>query len=345
MLELDRVNLAYQNQQVIFDFDLQLAKGQFGCLLGPSGCGKSSILRAIAGFEALQSGQVKLGGNIVGSQHSLTPPEKRNIGMVFQDFALFPHLTVAQNIAFGLQHLPARDRCVRVAKMAELIGLTELTDRYPHALSGGQQQRVALARALATEPDLLLLDEPFSSLDEELRETLAQDCANVVRQQGITTLMVTHDQHEAFALADVIAVMNEGRLQQVGTAYELYHQPSNAFVADFVGDGVFIDARTTVDGQLETCLGKFSVKQLSSKANTQLKLLVRPDDILHVDESERKAKVVARAFQGAHIFYQLELIDGSKQRVQCLAPSHHDHQIGEVFGIQLDIKHLVYFEM
>jgi len=342
MLELEHVSIAYAEHQVVSDVSFKLEAGQIGCLLGPSGCGKTSLLRAICGFEPVQGGKVWLRGNEVSSQQVMLAPEKRNIAVVFQDFALFPHLTVAKNIAFGLLKQTNTQKAQRVSELLQLIGLPDIGERYIHSLSGGQQQRVALARALANKPDVLLLDEPFSSLDAELREGLAADIRQILKSQGITALMVTHDQHEAFNMADVIGVLQQGKLHQWDTAYALYHQPATRFVADFVGQGAMLNAVVDQSRQLKTALGTFATEQVFTPGH-QLQILVRPDDILHDDTSTVTAKVESKAFRGSHILYKLTLDNG--ESVLCLAPSHHDHEIGFTFGIRLDIEHLIFFEL
>ena len=345
MLQLNRLSLAYQTKLVVHQVSFTLEKGEIGCLLGPSGCGKTSILRAIAGFESITHGQIKLRNKLVSDAKHCLPPEKRQVAVVFQDFALFPHLNISQNIAFGLQSMSKADKERRVTELLELVGLVDIEKRYPHSLSGGQQQRVALARALATKPDVLLLDEPFSSLDAELRGDLAKDIRNILKHEGSTALMVTHDQHEAFAMADNIGVINEGKLLQWATAYELYHEPKTPFVADFVGNGVFLKGQLNTDNQIQTSLGLFDLPQnIELPSGRFVNLLVRPDDIVHDDDSLSLAKVIGRAFKGAHILYELQLNHQAQEKVLCLAPSHHDHQIGEQIGIRLDLEHLILFE-
>lgn len=345
MLQLKELRLAYQQKSVVHDVSFGLSAGQIGCLLGPSGCGKTSILRAIAGFEAIEHGQVFLRGHLVSERGLNIAPEKRRVAVVFQDFALFPHLTVGQNISFGLHSMSEIQKNQRVTELLDLVGLSGIEDRYPHSLSGGQQQRVALARALAPRPDLLLLDEPFSSLDAELREELAQDIRAILKHEGATALMVTHDQHEAFAMADKIGVLNQGKLLQWASAYDLYHKPSTRFVADFVGNGVFLNGRVTGEGTIQTSLGLFTIPVGSHLlAEENIDLLIRPDDIVHDDESSDVAKVIGRAFKGAHILYELQLNHPGQEKVLCLAPSHHDHQQGEQIGIRLDLEHLILFK-
>lgn len=344
MLNLKNVAVAYQNVKAVEDVTFELEAGQIGCLLGPSGCGKTSVLRAIAGFERLSAGTIRLREQWVAATHNHMDPEKRGVAVVFQDYALFPHLTVAQNIAFGLHKQSSQQKHQRVTELLELIGLPGYGSRYPHALSGGQQQRIALARAMAAKPDLLLLDEPFSSLDAELRDELAKELRTILKHEETTALMVTHDQHEAFAMADVIGVMNKGRLLQWSDAYALYHRPVNRFVASFVGDGVFLSATIDDKTQINSSLGVFPIHPESGfKQDDKVVFLVRPDDIVHDDASKTLAKVVERSFQGSHILYQLELQQVDQARVLCLAPSHHDHQLNELIGIRLDLEHLIVF--
>ncbi|MFT4747640.1 MAG: iron(III) transport system ATP-binding protein [Congregibacter sp.] len=344
MLSLNNVSVAYQKMKAVQDVTFTLKVGQIGCLLGPSGCGKTSVLRAVAGFESLSAGQIYLRDKLVSTKNSLLEPEKRRVAVVFQDYALFPHLTVAQNIAFGLHGFSKLQKRDRVNELLILVGLPGYNSRYPHALSGGQQQRVALARALAAKPDLLLLDEPFSSLDSELRYELAKELRAILKHEKTTALMVTHDQNEAFAMADVIGVMNKGYLLQWTDAYTLYHRPANRFVAKFIGDGVFLSATVDNETNLNSGLGMFPINSASEfKPDDKVVFLVRPDDIIHDDESETLARVVDRSFQGSHILYQLELQHVGCARVLCLALSHHDHQLNELIGIRFDLEHLIVF--
>lgn len=345
MLNLNKIAIEYQKTRVVDGLNLTLKTGQIGCLLGPSGCGKTSILRSIAGFEPIAEGEISLRDEVVSQVNHQVSAEKRRISVVFQDFALFPHLNVTDNIAFGLHKLTRSHKDAKVAELLELVGLEKHRLHFPYQLSGGQQQRVALARAMAPEPELLLLDEPFSSLDAELRDELATEIRQILKRANTTALMVTHDQHEAFAMADVIGVLKQGELHQWDDAYRLYHKPASRFVADFIGNGVFLSATLVESDQLDTGLGRFSLPAGHSyKSGQTLELLVRPDDIVHCDNSEHWGRVKSRAFKGAHIMYELEINSQGKETVLCLAPSHHDHKIGERFGIRLDLAHLIVFE-
>ena len=335
---------AYGAQPVVRGMSFSLAPGIIGCLLGPSGCGKTTVLRCLAGFEPVQGGSIAIGGRVVSNATLRIPPEERGVGMVFQDYALFPHLTVSRNVAFGLRklHGPEIDR--RVEAMLDLVGLRHAASAYPHELSGGQQQRVALARALAPQPGLLLLDEPFSNLDVDLRERLSLEVRDILKAAGTTAILVTHDQHEAFALADEIGVMNAGVIEQWDAAYDLYHQPRTRFVADFVGQGVFLRGVAIGRGRVVTELGELATDNPASmEEGASVDLLLRPDDIVHDDESPWQAEVTAKAFRGADFVYTLKLVSGT--RVLSLVPSHHNHAIGERIGIRLSINHVVAFPL
>jgi len=342
-LEIDKVCFEYPGHgPVCWNFSLTLGDGDIGCLLGPSGCGKTTVLRCIAGLEPVQGGEIRLHGNPVSRPGQTAPPENRRVGFVSQDYALFPHLTVGANVAFGLNRLGARARADRVAELLAAVGMPKAADRYPHELSGGQMQRVALARALAPRPQLLLLDEPFSNLDVELRERLSIEVRAILKSLGTTALMVTHDQHEAFAIADYVGVMNDGVVEQWDTPYSLYHRPASRFVADFVGEGVLLAARASQDDGIDTVLGALRhCPGCSLKPGDDVALLLRPDDVLHDDDSAMKAEVVKKAFRGAEFLYTLRLDDGTQ--VLSLVPSHHNHAIGEKIGIKLDVDHVVAF--
>jgi iron(III) transport system ATP-binding protein len=339
ILQVEGLGHAYGRHQVVRELSFSLPSGAIGCLLGPSGCGKTTVLRCIAGFESAQQGVIRINGREVSGAGVAVPPEKRRIGMVFQDYALFPHLSVGENIAFGLR-TPGAARDARVAVLAGLVGLTAALEKYPHEISGGQQQRVALARALAPRPDLLLLDEPFSNLDVDLRARLSAEVREIIKASGATAVLVTHDQQEAFAMADEIGVLHDGRIQQWDSAYNLYHRPVNRFVADFVGQGVFLPARAVNSHELEIELGVLHNAAFGDTGGS-LEVLLRPDDVVHDDDAPTKAEVVHKAFRGAEILYTLRLESGRK--VLALVPSHHNHAIGERIGIRLDVDHVVAF--
>ena len=333
---------AYGAHHVVRGMDFTLEPGRIGCLLGPSGCGKTTVLRCLAGFEPVQGGEILLSDRVVSKPGLQVPPERRGIGMVFQDYALFPHLTVAKNVAFGLTRMPEDAAADRTAAMLELVGLAAVADVYPHELSGGQQQRVALARALAPAPDLLLLDEPFSNLDVDLRERISLEVREILKAAGTTAILVTHDQHEAFAIADEIGIMKDGAIEQWDSAYNLYHRPRTRFVADFVGQGVFLRGVAESEGRVQTELGVLDGEWPQEvPPESPVDVLLRPDDIVHDDASPWQAEVCAKAFRGAEFLYTLKLASGT--RVLSLVPSHHNHAIGEFIGIRLAIDHVVAF--
>ncbi len=353
-LQLDQVRVTYgrgsQGKAAVEAASLSLGQGQIGVLIGPSGCGKTSLLRAVAGLEQLAGGTVRLAGQTLGDQAASVhvAPEDRGIGMVFQDYALFPHLSVADNIGFGLAHLPRAERGARVAEMLDLVGLGHAARRAPHQLSGGQQQRIALARALARRPRLLLLDEPFSSLDVDLRERLAQDVRAILKQIDATALFVTHDQMEAFAIGDLIGVMQQGRLEQWDEAYALYHRPATRFVAGFIGHGVFAPGRiVSLPGgpRLRTALGDLDdageCLLPGAYPGDECDVLLRADDIVHDDDAPVKAQIERKAFRGSEFLYTLRLATG--EQVLAHVPSHHDHQLGEWIGIRAEVDHVVTF--
>ena len=351
LLRVEDLQLAYDGSdgghEAVRGLSFSLARGAIGCLLGPSGCGKTTVLRCIAGFETPSAGRILLNGAVVSSPEQNLVPEKRRIGMVFQEHALFPHLSAAKNIAFGLSHEVPIGK--RVQELATLTGITEFLEKYPHELSGGQQQRVALARALAPRPDLLLLDEPFSNLDTGMRERLSLELRDIIKVSGATAVLVTHDQHEAFAMADEIGVMREGRIEQWDLAYNLYHRPVNRFVANFVGQGVFLPAKVLSPQKIEIELGVLDgdiphACQIGCEVcgkGCRADVLLRPDDVIHDDNAPTQAEVVHKAFRGAEILYTLKLASGRK--VLALVPSHHNHALGERIGIRLDVDHVVAF--
>ncbi len=355
-LQLKQLSVRYESQapsapSAVDGVSFGLKAGEIGVLIGPSGCGKTTLLRAVAGLEPLSGGSVELAGEVVSSQAYVLAPEQRRVGMVFQDYALFPHMDIGRNVAFGIMHLPGDARRERVREVLALVGLEASRRSMPHELSGGQQQRVALARALAPKPQLLLLDEPFSNLDVDLRERLAHEVRSILKAADATALMVTHDQLEAFATGDVIGVMHEGKLHQWADAYTLYHRPATRFVADFIGHGVFAKARVELHNEggalhkhVVTPLGELHdilPSELEGLAVGEVDVLLRADDIIHDDASPVQAKIIRKAFRGNEFLYTLELKTG--EQVMAHVPSHHDHKIGEWIGIRAEVDHVVTF--
>lgn len=342
LLAVNNVEQSYGSRQVIKSLSFSLRTGEIGCLLGASGCGKTTMLRCIAGFERIDAGEIRLNGNAVADGRFSMPAEERRIGMVFQDYALFPHLDVAANVGFGLHRMEKPLRVRRVTELLDTVGLARASHRFPHELSGGQQQRVALARALAPRPQLLLLDEPFSNLDVGLRERLGAEVRDILKHQNTTAILVTHDQNEAFGIADSVGLMQDGGLAQWDSPYNLYHKPASRFVAEFIGQGAFLSGQVVGDQAVEIELGRFPARLPDAwPLGTPVDVLLRPDDILHDDGSALKAEVMAKHFRGAAFLYTLRLPKGGM--VVSLVPSHHDHPIGGKIGIRAEIDHLVAF--
>lgn len=342
-LEVNNISKKYKSKFVINTLSFELQKGSIGCLLGESGCGKTTTLRCIAGFETIQSGSIFIDRALVSSSTARIPPENRRLGMIFQDYALFPHLTVRKNITFGLEGMPKQKKNRRVIEMLDLVGLTSHTEKYPHELSGGQQQRVAVARALAPNPDLLLMDEPFSNLDVALRERLCIDVRRILKNLGISALLVTHNQHEAFAMADIIGVMKDGQLEQWDSAYHLYHRPISQYVADFVGEGALVQGKVTAEDEVSTQLGALKGRfSYPCRNGCSANVLIRPEDIIHDDNSRYKAKILRKKFRGANILYTLRL--QNEEKILALVSSHHNHSIGQEIGIRPQVDEIVLFE-
>ena len=333
----------FAGHQVLKAVDFDLPTGKIACLLGASGSGKTTLLRTLMGFEKLNAGCVSMEGRILDDGIRSVPAHQRGIGMVFQEPALLGHLSVAKNIAFGLHRQSKSETQARVAHLLELIGLSGLAERYPHQLSGGQQQRVALARALAPRPQLLLLDEPFASLDAHLRLQLAQDVRALLENEGVSAIMVTHDQAEAFAFADVLGVLQNGELAQWANPYDVYHQPASRAVAEFVGQGAWVHGQVMDAHTVTLPLGQYVSERAHGFAlGATLDVLLRPDDVVHVEDASLQARVLDKSFRGSDFMYQLALPCG--QTVLAQVASHHRHAVGEWIGVQLDLNHLIAFE-
>ncbi|MDP1947143.1 MAG: ABC transporter ATP-binding protein [Nitrospirota bacterium] len=340
VLELRHVSCSYETgRPAVQEISFAAREGEILCLLGPSGCGKTTILRAIAGFEPVRSGQIFLSGQLMSSPDVMTPTENRRVGMVFQEYALFPHLRVQDNIAFGLQQLTRNIRAARVQEMLRLTGLEGFERRYPHELSGGQQQRVALARALVQNPVVLLLDEPFSNLDPDMAGRMRQELHELLRRTKTTTVLVTHDHDEAFAMADRIAVLNQGRLEQFDTPEMIYHMPATPFVADFVGQADFIPG-TVSHGMVQTELGEFP-DTIGCKDDTTVVVMIRPDDIHLVPTEGARARVLSRQFRGSENLYTVRLPSG--QIVHSSQSSTSVYQAGTTVELRVLATHTVLF--
>ena len=342
ILNVADLYLSFGRTAVLQGFGFDLEAGEIACLLGHSGCGKTTALRAVAGFEQPERGRIALQERTLSDGRLFVPPHLRRIGMVFQDYALFPHLNVADNIAFGLSGRSAEARKARVAELLALIGLPDYGGHYPHQLSGGQQQRVALARALAPKPELVLLDEPFSNLDADLRTRLSKEVRSLLKQENTSALLVTHDQQEAFAMADKIGIMADGRLQQWDTPYNLYHNPATPAIAGFIGQGVLLRGQMSGSHCVRLALGEFcGVVPHHCQSCREVDVLLRPDDVVHDDNSPVSAEVLDKDFKGSYFIYTLKLDSG--ETVPAHVPSHHNHPIGSRIGIRLELEHLIAF--
>jgi iron(III) transport system ATP-binding protein len=324
VLRIEGLTQEYGQEAAVRDFDLAVKEGELLTLLGPSGCGKTTTLRMIAGLERPSAGEVRIGGETVTGDGGFVPPEDRDVGLVFQNFALFPHLTVEENITFGIDSWDGADREARATELLELVDLEPHREKPPAQLSGGQQQRVALARSLAPEPEVLLLDEPFSNLDVRLRIEMREEVRRILKETGVTAISVTHDQEEALSISDRVAIMNDGRLEQVGKPEVVFENPESRFVASFLGRASFIRGQVYGD-TVETVLGSLETSQIngpvSAYEGAEIDVLVRPDDLEAVPANEATAngKIIHRQYNGPTFVYRVELTNGST--VRCL----HNH--------------------
>jgi iron(III) transport system ATP-binding protein len=348
MLAVDDIYCSYDKSSVIKGISFNVAQGEIACLLGASGCGKTTALRAIAGFQDLDKGNISLAGKNLSSKGLTIAPEHRDIGMVFQENALFPHLNIARNIGFGIRSLSRTEQQKRCTELLKLVNLEQHENRFPHELSGGQQQRVALARALAPGPGLLLLDEPFSNLDGELRKRLAREVRDILVQSKTTAILVTHDLEEAFTFADQIGVVDQGRIQQWGTPFNLYHQPINQFVAGFVGRGVLLPGTVSASSSRDetasivTELGTISGQCHSAQvAGGQVQVLLRPDDVVVGAETGTPAIVRRRVFSGSVTYYSLELPSGAI--LESTLDTQRQYTPGDSVSVVASAPHLITF--
>ncbi len=310
VLELQNVACAYEAGCLAIEgISLSARQGDVMGLLGPSGCGKTTILRAIAGFESVVCGEIRLHGEPVAAVDRHVPPERRRVGMVFQDYALFPHLTVRENVGFGVTHGPAHERRRHIDAMLALTGLSDLARRYPHSLSGGQQQRVALARALAPQPVLLLLDEPFSNLDPDTTYRMRRELLALLKTTQTTAILVTHDHEEALGMADAVAVLHHGQLEQVASPETVYHLPASPFVAEFVGQADFIPG-TIHDAVVRTQLGEFPVPR-DYRGSPDVVVMIRPDDVGICENGSGDGTIQSRQFRGSETLYGIRLASGT----------------------------------
>jgi len=343
VLEIDGLTRDFGEECAIEDLTLSVREGELLTLLGPSGCGKTTTLRTIAGLERPDRGSVVLDGERVAGEGVHVAPEARDVGLVFQDFALFPHMSAAENVAFGIDDWPADERADRVDELLELVGLGDQGESPPSELSGGQQQRVALARALAPEPDLLLLDEPFSNLDKDLRVRTREEVRRILIEAGVTAVFVTHDQEEALSISDRVAVMHDGAIEQAGHPEQVFQHPTSRFVAGFLGHASFLSAFVH-DDEVRTAIGELDRERIHGLASaydrTAVDVLVRPDDVVAygaADEDRADGRVTYRRYLGPTVLYRVELENGDT--VECMH-NHSEHvDLDEPVHVELTADH------
>lgn len=345
-LSLAGVSRTFVGDDGIQELSLDVHRGEILTLLGPSGCGKTTTLRTIAGLERPDAGTVSIDDEVVAGPDTFRPPEQRDVGLVFQEFALFPHLTAAENVAFGIKDLPAAERTERVDALFDLVGLQAHREQYPEDLSGGQKQRVALARALAPEPALVLLDEPFSNLDRDRRVEMREEVRRILRTAGVTAIFVTHDQEEALAISDRIAVVRDGQLEQVGRPEAVFQRPATRFVADFFGDAGFLPGTYRRDG-VRTPLGTLPVDQFEGleehPLGTDLDILIRPDDVgaRPVAADRADGRVSYRRYRGPMVQYRVRLEDGTV--VECLHNHTRDLSLEATVAVEVETDHRLWW--
>nr|WP_067046095.1 ABC transporter ATP-binding protein [Moritella sp. JT01] len=341
-LRISDLHCSYAGVDILTGLDLNLGKNEILCLLGPSGCGKTTTLKLIAGLLPPTQGSIEINGNIVDNGEFNLAPEKRNVGMIFQDYALFPHLTVTDNVVFSLHKQSKTKQKEKLDYVLKLVNLTEFADRYPHQLSGGQQQRVAIARALASSPELLLLDEPFSNIDSQVRHHLIEEMRGLLKSHNMSAIFVTHSKEEAFAFADRLAVFHQGKIEQLGTPSELYNQPATRFVADFLGKVNYLDAVVVDDYSVQTALGVIrSQHKLSVAVGEQKLLALRPQQLKLALVERGMAAISQQQFLGMTTHCTITLIDNN----MALSVSMQQPMvIGDVVNVTVENHDLVLFD-
>lgn len=327
-LEINSLCCSYGETEILSNVDLSLEKGEIGCLIGASGSGKTTLLRAIAGFENINTGFVALNGNQLSNSNKTLAPEKRKIGMIFQDFALFPHLSVEQNIEFGIHDLDRDIRLKLSEKMISLVGLSGLENAMPYQLSGGQQQRVAIARALVVEPDLMLLDEPFSNVDTRLKNQLVTEIRSLLLEKNVTAILVTHDQQEAFSFADKLFLIHEGRCIESGSPSDLYKNPKTRFTAQFLGEGRIVDLTQGKTG--------IPFQGIENPDSEKTLVLIRPEHVSFSSGSGLKFPVISKQFKGDHTLIEIQLKDS--QSVLCMHNSNEDIEVGKAIEVSFNLE-------
>jgi len=346
-LEIKNLSKKYDGaaEYIIKDLDLSVEKGEFLALLGKSGCGKTTLLRLICGFESHSEGEIILNGKVISSGNTWVPPEKRNIGMVFQDYALFPNMTAWGNVAFAVRK--KKKRISKTDKMLKLMEIYDVKDKYPHQLSGGQQQRVAIARALIRKPDILLLDEPFSNLDLDIREAVREEIRRILRKVNSTVILVTHDQAEALSISQRIAVLHEGKIQQIASPYEIYNRPANIFVAEFVGKANVFEG---IAGDADAILCKFGIVQskdsIPYRKGTPVKFIIRPENVVIGNEGEMKGVIANYKYLGTHydVMISVNGQNNAEQQIAAIIPGEGEVRINQEirFNLYIESHHHVF---
>ena len=337
-LNLNDVRVTLDSKIILDNVNLNVNSGEVVSLMGASASGKTSLIRAIAGFYNISSGTIRINNKIIDDSNKRTDVSKRNIGVIFQDLALFPHLTVRENITFGLINSDSSDRKKRSEQLENLLSIDDIKDEYPSQISGGQQQRVAIARAIAPKPEILLLDEPFSALDFELKDSLMGDILEIIKSENITSILITHNAQEAFKMSDKIAFISRKTVTQFSTPYEIYHRPLSKEISNFFGISSYIKTKVLDSEQISSVLGTFTGDFRKYKKGDELDLLIRPDNITYDDTSPFTAKVINKTFRGSDFLYELELDD--EQKIFCYEPAEHNHEINEKIKIKLNLAHL-----
>ncbi len=347
-LEINNTTFVASKKNKVFNFNLTIKnKGDIICLLGPSGIGKTTILRSIAGLQKIPKGKIILKGRILSSENEHIEPEKRNVALSFQDNSLFPHYTILENINFGSKRNRNAEYNFNTEELIKLLHLEGLSNKYPHQVSAGEAQRVSLARSLMSKPDLLLLDEPFSNVDESLKVELQQNIKKILKEKKITTIIVTHDSYEAFYMADYCGILLSQTMKQFDTPYNIYHYPNSIEVVNFLNRGILVDAKVIDDSSVEhKCLGIIKGNFVKKyKKGTAVKLLVQPDDLEHDDKSNLKLEIIDRKFRGTNFIYTLKTKNDDLIPVFVHSHHIHQHEVEEEFGVKtpIYIDHLVCF--